>query len=210
MKRKQVVLVVGLAVSLGVLYAGYSVFVLVHRSLMDAALLEAAARGDTATIIRCLRHGASANARDSQAAGGSTALIYACESGQPSAVKALLAYGADVGGRDNWGFTALHSAVGSHNLTMVRMLLARGADVNARNDDGFTPLILAAIHGDNDIVQALLGAGADVNAREHLFHYTALHHAYNELLRVKKQHASLYEPTLARTVAILRKAGGRL
>jgi len=86
----------------------------------------------------------------------------------PAAVKALLASGAAVNAKDEYGGTPLHWAAVRESVEVVRLLAAAGADVNARDADGWTPLRRAAEAFDPhvEVVEELLAAGADVNARD--------------------------------------------
>ena len=73
-----------------------------------------------------------------------TPLHSAALSGDVSAIRALLAGGADVNARGENGVTPLHQAVLSGDVSAIRALLAGGADVNARGEDRVTPLHAAA------------------------------------------------------------------
>ena len=71
------------------------------------------------------------------------ALVAACDKNTPlmdkvvagdaAAVSALIAKGADVNARNNYGWTALSHAARAGNAELVKLLLAHGADVNARD-----------------------------------------------------------------------------
>lgn len=64
--------------------------------------------------------------------------------GDTAVVEALLAAGADVGARDDAGYTPLHAAaVSSRNPRVLELLLEAGADPDARTDAGETPLEIA-------------------------------------------------------------------
>lgn len=93
-------------------------------------------------------------------------LLRAVERGDPEAVRALLAGGADVNERCRSGQTALMSAAAHGHLEAVRLLLRAGANVNARRDDGMTALLHAAFFGHADVVRVLLDEGADLRARD--------------------------------------------
>ena len=91
----------------------------------------------------------------------------------------LLAAGADVNARDQYGETPLHEAarysgwreigrgaVADLGTAVVEALLAAGADVHARSNGGWTPLHAAADSTLNPaVVEVLLSAGADPDAR---------------------------------------------
>jgi cytohesin len=111
--------------------------------------------------------------------------------GQDEVVKALIAKGAEVNARDQFGVTALHIACGSEQdgndpehppygsrpkATTVRTLLDAGADINAASETGVTPLMVAVGVADVDVVEVLLNRGADVSATADIGN-TVLHEA---------------------------------
>jgi len=97
---------------------------------------------------------------------GRTDLHWAARDGRTSAVKKLLAKGADVNSRSKIGYTPLHDAAFHGHKKVVKILIANGADVHARNyPHKSTPLHLAAFAGRVEIVKVLLEAGADANAK---------------------------------------------
>lgn len=75
----------------------------------------------------------------------------AAECGHPETVKLLIEKGADVNGRNAWGFTPLHlSVIGPRDippdkghLQVTQLLMEHGADVNARDEYGRNVLKLA-------------------------------------------------------------------
>jgi len=80
-------------------------------------------------------------------------------------VKALLAQGVDVNGRNKAGGTPLmQAAMITDQVPIIKMLLANGADVNARDNAGFTALIHACALGNSANAEALLAGGASANA----------------------------------------------
>ena len=98
-------------------------------------------------------------------------LAVAAEAGHADAVRALLAGGANVNARGEFGRSALVVACTEPGrLDVVRALLAAGADVNAASDvfedegfgvGGMTALLCACENGDGELVRLLLSVGAD-------------------------------------------------
>jgi hypothetical protein len=121
------------------------------------------------------------------------AFIVASLNGDASAVRDLLASGADVnaslsggyyvsGGKGSLphGGTALMAAAAHGHLEVVELLLAAQANVEARTKSRETALILAAREGSAEVVKALLRAKAKVNAKM-TGGNTVLHEASNRL-----------------------------
>ena len=98
------------------------------------------------------------------AAADDPALVSAAEAGDVTAVRELLAGGADVDAASVDGATALHWAVHSDLPELVRLLIDFGADVSATNRYGVQPIALAATNGSAVVLDQLLTAGADPNA----------------------------------------------
>lgn len=100
-------------------------------------------------------------------------LFAAIKNGDKSAVEALLAKGADVNVKDEYGQTPL---VYVKEKSIAELLLAKGASINARDKRGRTPLYFVANEGMKGIVELLLVKGADVNAKDNAGE-TPLHYA---------------------------------
>ena len=98
-------------------------------------------------------------------AGENTPLHDAARAGDKAKIEALLAQGADVNAKDNYGRPPLHWAVLWKRKDVAELLLAKGADVNAKKNGGNTALNSAAYGGHKDVVELLLAKGADVNAK---------------------------------------------
>jgi outer membrane protein assembly factor BamB len=89
-------------------------------------------------------------------------LLAAAKKGDADAVKALLAKGADVNAKSDYGATPLSFAADKGHLEVVQVLLQHKADVNAK--DTFykaAPLTWALMHQHWEIVRALVKAGAE-------------------------------------------------
>ncbi len=99
---------------------------------------------------------------------GNTALIEAAKGDDlRSLVVLLLAAGADVNAKNDYGWTALMMAVFHDHVENAKLLLEAGADVNAKNNRGLTALMMAAqyFHDHVENAELLLEAGADVNVK---------------------------------------------
>ncbi len=84
------------------------------------------------------------------------------------AVEKLIAEGADVDERNNYGWTALMHAGRIGSLEFTELLLDHGADVNAQDETGRTALLKASFAGHTDVVSELLARGANVNLTDEM------------------------------------------
>ncbi len=132
----------------------------------DAALLDAARRGDVAAVRSALSDGADLNAAEGD---GLTALHIAAEQGNSQIARLLIDARANVEAKTRLGeYTPLHLAAEGAHVSVVRVLLEAGADVRAiTTNTGVTPLHLAAkaLNGVG-AVRELLQHGAPVNVPE--------------------------------------------
>ncbi|MBS3920304.1 MAG: ankyrin repeat domain-containing protein [Deltaproteobacteria bacterium] len=86
-------------------------------------------------------------------------LLEAVQGNEIKKVKDLIAQGASVNARNEFGETPLHLA---QSKEMAELLLSKGADIHAKDDEfGMTPLFNAS----KEIFKLLISKGADVNAR---------------------------------------------
>ena len=73
----------------------------------------------------------------------------------------LIAEGAEIDAKNEYGNTALMIAAIEGHLEIVKALLAGGADVNARTTGGVTALFAAESGGHTAVVEILKRAGAN-------------------------------------------------
>ena len=132
----------------------------VWPKLKEAALVEAADKGDVGLVRRLLAGGVNVNAPPP----GHRALDYAILAGNASIVPDLLAYGASVEPGGAFETTPLAEAVAARQPGIVKILLAHGANANRQDANGMqTLLTLAFFVHDAAVMQALLQGGANPN-----------------------------------------------
>ena len=107
----------------------------------DQPIYDAARIGSGKDIDTLLK--AQANARDVRTSQGSTPLHLAATNPDISALKALLAAGADPNARDGEGATPLHMAAYTQNAKHAQLLLEAGADPYAKTNVGRDPTSMA-------------------------------------------------------------------
>lgn len=122
---------------------------------------------------------ADMNARDG---GGRTPLIWATIRADQSAVKTLLAFGADPNITDNYGCTPLHFVT---SVDVCKLLLDAKIDINARNAYyGRTALHTYNRDREVGVIDMLVQAGIDVNAQDSYGETALLNATYNIALRL--------------------------
>ncbi|MBT9520140.1 MAG: ankyrin repeat domain-containing protein [Dechloromonas sp.] len=103
----------------------------------DRPIHDAARAGNGDDVRRLLK--ADPKQREVRTGQGSTPLHLAATNPDTTAMKALIAAGADVMARDNDGATPLHMAAYSSRAKNVQILLEAGADPFAKTDNGRDP-----------------------------------------------------------------------
>jgi len=109
-----------------------------------------AARLGTGAQVKAILQSTPA-ARDARTALGSTPLHLAATNPDSSALKALLAAGADVNARDNDGATPLHMAAYTLRSANAQLLLEGGADVSIKTHAGRDPMSMARKNMANEV-----------------------------------------------------------
>tara|TARA_R110001592_G_scaffold363395_1_gene687491 strand:+ start:4961 stop:6346 length:1386 start_codon:yes stop_codon:yes gene_type:complete len=133
-------------------------------SSSNAALLNAATKGETATVKSLLEGGSDINVRNTV---DWTPLMLASAERHTDTVKVLLEAGADPNAVNVLGRTALMFAAINGQDIIVKLLLERGAklDIVPSDHSGWTALMAAAARGHVNTVVLLLENGADQNIR---------------------------------------------
>ena len=109
-----------------------------------------------AVIARRLKNGFDPNAQYN----GWSALMHAVDTGNITALKELLEYGADPVFIDSNDETPLHRVTKPEILKILLQTPLRQY-VNHRNNNGETPYYRAEIYGNDEIENLLLSCGAD-------------------------------------------------
>jgi hypothetical protein len=99
---------------------------------------------------------------------GSAVAYYYGTPGDKAKVESLLAAGADINAKNEYGTPILISALqGDHRREVVELLIAHGANVNTKNTKdyfGMPLLSMAVLKNYKEIVELLIAHGAYVNA----------------------------------------------
>lgn len=93
-------------------------------------------------------------------------LLVAAKSGKEKEVIDLIARGADVNAKDEYGRTSLNWALSNDVTQTALALIESGADINAKDNDGNTPLHNSSSFDRAGITLFLISVGADVNLKK--------------------------------------------
>ena len=118
-----------------------------QRDSVNFPVFDAVRSGDSVAVESLLAAGADVNAVSEYLPDRSlleTGVMY----GDMQTIRALLAYGADLEVRDEWGGTLLHQALSRAEPEILELLLAAGADPQARNANGLTPAMVLRLRKD--------------------------------------------------------------
>jgi ankyrin repeat protein len=107
-------------------------------------------------------------------ADGTTALHWAVYHNEVELVEQLIAAGAEVQAKNDYGATPMSEAAVVGNVQVLHKLLAAGADVESPNADGQTALMILARTSNVEAAKLLLKRGAKVDVRERWRGQTAL------------------------------------
>jgi ankyrin repeat protein len=147
------------------------------RAAEPVVLVDAAARGDQATVRALIGRKIDVNAAGVD---GMTALHAAVNADRMDIADMLLRAGANAAAADRYGVTPLYLASLNGNANMIRRLLDAGVDPDAVDPGGETALMTAARTGAPAALRVLLERGASTDAREPEFGQTALMIAVRE------------------------------
>ena len=144
-------------------------------SFGEPALAAAAWKGDANGVDALISMGAKVDLEQKGQFRGlwpsGTALAVAGTGGRTEICESLLAAGADVNRKNQYGNTPLLVALTHGNIRCVPTMLDYGADVNVRDALGETPLMLVSQWDPRDptarhVLEELLARGGDVTAKD--------------------------------------------
>lgn len=160
----------GLTLALGVVFGSTA-------QAADDSLASVARAKDHDAAVALLAKGADAKSHEVD---GTTALMWACYSGDADLVERLLKAGADVSAVNDYGASALQVAAVAADPRIIKDLLKAGVNPDSPNPEGQTALMVVARSGNVAAAKLLLEAGATVDAREQWGNQTALMWAASE------------------------------
>lgn len=111
-------------------------------------------------ILRAAEDSGRLSVTDIRASDGSTNLHIACETGDVSLVKRMIAMGASLNQQRKDGFYPLHVAADQGNCKVISLLIDSGANVNATSRMGYEPMLAAIDRGHFEAAGILVDSGA--------------------------------------------------
>lgn len=98
-----------------------------------------------------------------------TPLHAVVDNGSIEQAQSLIAGGANINAKDEYGQTPLHKTIGARGLEnrtlLAELLLAHGANSNAKDELGNTPLYKTVKWSSVGVAEVLISTGADLNAK---------------------------------------------
>jgi len=125
-------------------------------SELQLIAIDAARKGQTATLEPMLRSGMPVNLSDHK---GNSLIMLASYHDHPDTVECLTYYQADVDLRNDRGQTPLAGAAFKGHLDCARILVHYGADAEAPQGHGQTPVSFAAMFGRKEMLAFLQSVG---------------------------------------------------
>jgi ankyrin repeat protein len=113
-------------------------------------------------------------AQNGSASDGTTPLHWAVHDNDAAEVRRLIAAGANVNAKNDFGATPMSEAATVGNTAIIKMLLDAKADPDSPFADGQTALMVVARSTNVEAARLLIAAGANVNAKESQRNQTAL------------------------------------
>jgi len=138
-----------------------------EQEMLNEQFFEHIQRGQVERVKEILQsHPGAANWGNKDSKGERRALHIAAIHAEAEICKILIAAGADIEARDNFGETALGwAALRKPRAQIVKLLLQAVADPDGKFKGGVTPLMRAAEEGSCVAAEALVQAGAHMNVK---------------------------------------------
>lgn len=126
----------------------------------NVQLLQAAEKGDSASVAELLKKGASVNTTTFDEV---TPLMLSAQNGHLGVIRLLLNNNAEIDKQDYAGMTALHLATLNRQGKAAEELILAGADMEKKDENKATPLLYATAYNYQMLADMLLYYGANPN-----------------------------------------------